>query len=184
MNSLQWVDTYDVAEPGGGIDTDHPVDAAELIHMNAICLAGRPVAPQVRKTLKQDYVHSKAWAPSYAIIVYTFEHLSSRDALLEFLGKTHIIFWNKGFDMVREGDPELQHELGHEFLLSVMKRMAEPRNAEHYEYPRHSFDPTHYYIHDKQEVLVIWTNRNLNCIYRGDLSQTTGTNERACISSV
>ncbi|KAF2690839.1 hypothetical protein K458DRAFT_426270 [Lentithecium fluviatile CBS 122367] len=68
--------------------------------------------------------------PYYEVIIYAFDNLTEKSAMLDLLVGLHCAFWDESCDTESNGELELRKELPVEFLLRVMIRSSKMKDKE------------------------------------------------------
>jgi hypothetical protein len=129
---------------------------ADLVTIQTICLADRLAAMSFKKTLHNTYVnvclgmdgYGPVSSPSYASVIYAFQHLPQDDLLLKLQVHEQSYHWTEGDDTDENGDRELLKELPRDFLCAVMKKMSHLRSKDD---AHKELYPCDYHLHDDEE---------------------------------
>jgi hypothetical protein len=111
------------------------VQLVENLIVRTYVFADRFLAPKFRCAIYNHFAASlvkDAIPPYYEVIIFAFENLSEKSAMLDLLVRVHCAFWDESCDTETNGELELRKELPVDFFLRAMvvsSRMKDKEKA-------------------------------------------------------
>jgi hypothetical protein len=111
------------------------VQLVEILIVRTYVFADRFLVPKFRCAIYNHFAASlvkDAIPPYYEVIIFAFENLSEKSAMLDLLVRVHCAFWDESCDTETNGELELRKELPVEFFLRAMvvsSRMKDKEKA-------------------------------------------------------
>jgi hypothetical protein len=112
--------------------TEH-VQMAEILVIKTYVFADRFLVPTFRCAIYNHFAASlikDCIPPYYEVIIFAFENLTEKSAMLDLLVGIHCAFWDESCDTESNGELELRKDLPTDFLLRVMIRSSKMKDKD------------------------------------------------------
>lgn len=112
--------------------TEH-VQLAEILVMKTYVFADRFLVPKLRCAIYNYFAASltkDSIPPYYEAIIYAFNNLTEKSAMLDLLVGLHCAFWDESCDTESNGEVDMRKDLPIDFLLRVMIQSSKMKDKE------------------------------------------------------